>query len=110
MISLAAVEGMRQADVPGLWDALGALRDGEQYLFRRVQTGTATLVNGRAVIPCDAVKAGNGSKIVTTLSALSGTPGYIYCPYVSRSPGVSFTVLSSSITDFSTFDWVLVNP
>lgn len=69
-------------------------------------SGTATLVGGTVVVNNSVVAA--GSIILLTTQLTGGTVG---SPYIStRTPGVSFTITSTSGTDTSTVGWFLVTP
>lgn len=73
-----------------------------------VFAGTGTLVNGTATINNTSVDTpGFLSSIVITIKTPSGTRGFISVP--TRVTGTSFTVQSTSSTENSTFDYVIVN-
>lgn len=68
--------------------------------------GTGTLVGGTLVVTNTAVTA--DSRIFLTTQATGGTPGALNIS--ARTAGTSFTVLSTSGTDTSTFAYVIFEP
>lgn len=68
--------------------------------------GTATLNAGTVVVSTTAVTA--NSKIFLSV-ATPVNPGYIAAPTVLINPGVGFTINSSSITDASTVNYLIIN-
>lgn len=71
-----------------------------------VRTGQTTLVTGTKVVADTAVTA--ASKIFATVHTPGGTPGWLQIS--ARSNGVSFTILSSSATDTSVVDYLIIEP
>jgi hypothetical protein len=69
--------------------------------------GTATLgAGGTVVVPQPQVAA--NTEIYLTEQTTGGTPGFVRVS--ARTPGTSFTILSSSGTDTSTVSWLMVQP
>jgi len=68
--------------------------------------GSGTLVGGTLTVNTTAVTA--NSRIFAFCNSPGGTPGFLRCS--ARVAGTSFTILSSSGTDTSTFSWILIEP
>ena len=69
-------------------------------------SGTATLVAGTVTVSTTLTAA---SKILLSRNTEAGTPGYLEAPAASRNAVLgSFVINSSSATDTSTVDWVVV--
>lgn len=68
--------------------------------------GQATLVAGTVVVSNTSVTA--NTRIFLSHANTSGTLGHLYIS--ARSAGVSFTITSSSNTDTSTVNWLLIEP
>lgn len=80
-----------------------------------VGTGTniAQIKHGRAVLAAGTVTVADASvtansRIFVCGAVDGGTPGWLRVS--ARSAGVSFTITSSSGTDTSTVDWLIINP
>jgi len=67
--------------------------------------GAGALTSGSATISTTKVTA--DSRIFVTVTTPSGTQGHLS---VTRSAGVSFTVASTSASDASSFNWLIVEP
>jgi hypothetical protein len=67
--------------------------------------GTATLVGGTVTVANTSVAA--NSRIFLTVSAASGTQGHLR---TTKSAGASFTITSTSASETSTVDWLIVDP
>ncbi len=67
-------------------------------------SGIATLVGGTKVVTTTKVTA--NSRIQLTSNVDGGTPGWLRVS--ARTPGTSFTILSSSGTDTSQVAWLIV--
>lgn len=63
--------------------------------------GTAVLAAGTVVVPNTSVTA--TSRIFLTTQLPGGTAGFLVVS--ARTPGVSFTILSSNVADTSTVAW-----
>lgn len=72
----------------------------------QIKHGRATLVGGTVTV-LDASVTTN-SRIFASSAVGGGTPGWLRVS--ARSAGVSFTILSSSGTDTSQVDWMIINP
>lgn len=72
------------------------------------RVGTATLVAGTATVSLGGSLIGSNTIIQIDSQADGGTPGFLRVS--SRIAGTSFTVVSSSNTDTSTFAWSLIEP
>jgi hypothetical protein len=68
---------------------------------------SATLVGGTETVSTNAADPTCFVYITRTSLGLTGTPGELY---VSSKTTTGFTVDSSSATDTSTFDWLIINP
>ncbi len=68
--------------------------------------GLAVLVGGTVVVANTSVS--NDSRIFLTTQVPGGTPGFLRVS--TRTPGVSFTILSSSGTDTSTVAYEIFEP
>jgi hypothetical protein len=68
--------------------------------------GRATLVGGTVVVANTSVTA--NTEIFLTCNTSAGTPGFLRVS--ARTPGTSFTILSSSGTDTSVVSYLLVEP
>lgn len=82
------------------WDAI-SLKDGSNK-----RMGQATLVAGEAVVSNTSVTA--DTRIFLSHASSGGTLGHLHIS--ARSAGVSFTITSSSGTDTSTVNWLLIEP
>jgi hypothetical protein len=72
-----------------------------------IQTGTATLVGGTATITGVTLTA--NSVILLTPKTPGGTAGFLSAPAASRNTSTGqFVINSSSGTDTSTVDWMIV--
>lgn len=69
--------------------------------------GTATLVAGAATVSTAAVDT--ASLIYLSFNTAAGTQGFLSAPSASIVNGVSFAIHSSSVTDTSTVNWLIVN-
>lgn len=69
--------------------------------------GTATLVNGSALVPATSVTA--ASRIMLSLNTPAGDPGILYAKTADIVPGVAFKISSLSGEDHSTVNWWIVN-
>lgn len=67
--------------------------------------GTATLVNGIIVVANKAITA--SSRVFLSNANASGTPGIVYVS--AKSAGISFTITSTSNTDASTINYLIIN-
>ncbi|MFJ2110632.1 glycosyl hydrolase family 28-related protein [Streptomyces sp. NPDC087850] len=68
--------------------------------------GVATLVGGTVTVANASITA--TSRIFLTCQAPGGTPGFLRVS--ARTPGTSFTILSSSVTDTSVVAWHAIEP
>jgi hypothetical protein len=82
------------------WTAL-SLKDGSNK-----RMGQATLVGGTIAVFNTSVTA--NTRIFLSHANTGGTIGVVYVS--ARSAGVSFTITSSSGTDTSTINWLLIEP
>ena len=82
------------------WTAL-SLKDGSNK-----RMGQATLVGGTVVVSNTTITA--STRIFLSRETLGGTAGHLAVS--ARSAGVSFTILSSSGTETSVVNWLLVEP
>lgn len=104
---LLQIEGLR--DQPQLFEALASLRDTVNQAVTRIQSGTTQLRNnGTVIVPTKFVQ--ETSIIVVSHRTRTGTPGSLSVPLALRVGGQRFTIQSTSTTDTSTVDWILVNP
>lgn len=71
----------------------------------QIKHGRATLVGGTVTVSDTSVTA--NSRIFVSSAVDGGVPGWLRVS--ARSAGVSFTILSSSGTDTSQVDWMIVN-
>lgn len=69
--------------------------------------GTATLVGGTVTVNTTAVSA--NSIIFTTCNTPGGTQGFLSAPVANIIAGTSFVINSSSGTDTSTVNWLVIN-
>lgn len=69
--------------------------------------GTATLSAGTVTVSSTAVTA--SSKIFVTVNTPGGTQGFLSVPTASIVAGSSFVINSSSATETSTVNWLIVN-
>lgn len=83
----------------------GGLRIAEQ-IGQPARMGIAVLVAGSATIANTSVTA--NTRIFLTSNVPGGTPGFVRISAIT--PGVSFTITSSSGTDTSTVSWLLIEP
>ena len=72
----------------------------------QIKHGRAVLVGGTVTVADASVTA--NSRIFVCGAVDGGTPGWLRVS--ARSAGVSFTILSSSGTDTSSVDWLIINP
>jgi len=70
------------------------------------RTGQTTLVAGTKVVSDTAITA--NSKIFATVHTPGGTPGWLQIS--ARTASTSFTILSSSNTDTSVVDYLIIEP
>lgn len=70
-------------------------------------SGTATLVSGTITVNTTYVKT--GSRIYISVNTPGGTQGFLSAPSGSIVNGVSFTINSTSATDSSSINWLIVN-
>jgi hypothetical protein len=68
---------------------------------------TAAMVAGTTTVATTAVTS--NSRIFVTANSPGGTQGILSVPQVSITPGVSFVINSSSNTDTSTCNWLLID-
>lgn len=68
--------------------------------------GLATLSSGTVTVSHTGITA--NTRIFLTTQNVSGTPGFVYIS--ARTPGVDFTITSSSASDDSDVAWLLVEP
>lgn len=68
---------------------------------------SAAMTAGTITISTTAVTA--SSKIFLTANTLAGTPGTLSAPVASITAGTSFVITSSSNTDTSTVNWLIIN-
>lgn len=94
-----------------------ALRDAANKLKKQiaamphVQVGTTTLVGGTVTVSSVSLNA--NSQIFCTRRTSGGAAGHLAAPSANRTAGVgsgSFVISSSSGTDTSTVDWMIVTP
>jgi hypothetical protein len=87
------------------FNAYAARKYGFPLIEPSPSTGTATL-NGTTpvVIPYSGLTT--TSRVVITPRVIVGTPGFVSSP--TRTPGTSFTVVSTNAADTSTIDWVVM--
>jgi len=71
------------------------------------RTGTATLVSGVVTISTTAL--GNSSRVFVSMKTPSGTVGYHYADSADFSIGVSFKIRSTSASDNSVVNWVIID-
>lgn len=69
--------------------------------------GTATLVAGTVTVSTTAISA--NSKVYLSVDTPGGTQGFLSAPSASYTAGTSFVINSSSGTDTSTVNWVIVD-
>lgn len=69
--------------------------------------GTATM-NGTTNVVVSTTAVAANSRIFLTTNVSAGTPGFVRV--VTRSAGVSFTIVSSAVGDTSTVAWMIVAP
>lgn len=67
-------------------------------------SGSSTLVAGTVTVANTTVAS--TSRVIVTRTTSGGTVGHIT---VTKNAGVGFTITSSSNTETSTFDWVILN-
>lgn len=72
----------------------------------QIKHGRAVLIGGTVTVADASVTA--NSRIFVCGAVDGGTPGWLRVS--ARSAGVSFTITSSSGTDTSTVDWLVINP
>lgn len=72
----------------------------------QIKHGRATLVGGTVTVSDTTVTA--NSRIFVSSAVDGGTPGWLRVS--ARVAGASFTILSSSGTDTSQVDWMIINP
>lgn len=82
------------------WTAL-SLKDGANK-----RMGQAILVGGTVIVSNTTVTA--NTRIFLSHANTSGTLGHLYIS--ARTAGTSFTITSSSGTDTSTVNWLLIEP
>jgi hypothetical protein len=82
------------------WNAL-SLEDGSNK-----RMGQAVLVGGTVTVSNTSVTA--NTRIFLSHANTSGTLGHLYIS--ARVAGTSFTITSSSATDTSTVNWLLIEP
>jgi hypothetical protein len=68
---------------------------------------SAAMTAGTITIATTAVSA--NSIILVSANTLAGTPGTLSAPAASRVAGTSFDIVSSSNTDTSTVNWLIIN-
>lgn len=86
--------------------SVNGLNVGTGTNISQIKHGRATLVGGTITVSDASVTA--NSRIFVSSAVGGGTPGWLRVS--ARSAGVSFTILSSSGTDTSQVDWLLINP
>jgi hypothetical protein len=86
--------------------SVNGLNVGAGTNISQIKHGRATLVGGTVTVSDASVTA--NSRIFVSSAVGGGTPGWLRVS--ARSAGVSFTILSSSGTDTSQVDWMIVNP
>lgn len=82
------------------WTAF-SLRDGSNK-----RMGQATLIGGTVVVSNTSITA--NTRIFLSRETLGGTAGHLAIS--ARTASTSFTILSSSGTDTSTVNWLLIEP
>lgn len=68
--------------------------------------GVATLAAGTVTVPTNTINA--NSRVLLTAQSTGAAPGALRVS--ARSPGVSFTITSTSATDTSSVAWVIIDP
>ena len=96
---LADVHNNHDSGLQG-WTAVSLL-DGSNK-----RMGQATLVGGTILVANTVVTA--NTRIILSRANTSGTLGHLYV--ASRVASTSFTITSSSGTDTSTINWLLIEP
>jgi hypothetical protein len=86
--------------------SVNGLNVGTGTNISQIKHGRATLVGGTITVSDASVTA--NSRIFVCGAVDGGTPGWLRVS--ARSAGVSITILSSSGTDTSQVDWLLINP
>ncbi|MGN6530149.1 MAG: hypothetical protein ACTHK0_00165, partial [Ginsengibacter sp.] len=79
----------------------------KKYVDSRYTSGTATLSAGTVTVSSTAVTT--SSKILVSVNTPGGTQGFLSVPTASIVAGSSFVINSSSATETSTVNWVIVN-
>lgn len=77
------------------------------FVKNRIIGSTATLVGGTVTVSSTAVTA--SSKIFVTVNTPGGTQGFLSVPTASIVAGASFVINSSSASETSTVNWMIVN-
>lgn len=97
-------------------DALRLNYDGVLWLYGGLKLktnggaprlGTATLVAGTVTVSTTAISA--NSKVFLSVDTPGGTQGFLSAPNASYTAGTSFVINSSSGTDTSTVNWMIVD-
>lgn len=100
-IGLDTTKGiMKVGDGSTAFASLATLNGGQ------IRTGQTTLVGGTKVVADPAITA--NSKVFLSVHSVGGTAGWLQ--QSNRTPGTSFTILSSSGTDTSVIDYLIVEP
>lgn len=86
--------------------SINGLNVGTGTNISQIKHGRAVLVGGTVTVADASVTA--NSRIFVCGAVDGGTPGWLRVS--ARSAGVSFTITSSSGTDTSTVDWLIINP
>jgi hypothetical protein len=86
---------------------IGGIRVGYQGIkISQIRIGTAVLGGGGTATVADINVTAN-SLIVLDNNVLGGTAGFLR---VTKTPGTGFTITSSSATDTSTVNYVIIEP
>jgi len=86
--------------------SVNGLNVGTGTNISQIKHGRATLVGG--IITVSDASVTTNSRIFVSSAVGGGTPGWLRIS--ARNVGVSFTILSSSVSDTSQVDWMIVNP
>lgn len=105
MIGVPELEGARRSD-PKLFPVLKGIWDQVVTLYNAFRVGTVTLNGENTTVLCKTVQRTSKVYLSHRVRTNAGT---LEVPVSFVQEGTSFRIVSSSATDTSTVDWLLVN-
>jgi hypothetical protein len=112
-LTFALIQGIEEiaARDPKMYEILRDLRQAINNETARVQSGSATLSSGRALVACKTLALGAVVSVWFAVEDPTLPAGDVLtAPPTMRLTGRQFTILSSNSTDTSRVEWLVVNP